>query len=91
MRDLEKYRLGNSPRKIEETPKEEKDDIIQRLVNIADDHFVDNADKPLFGIATLTEKLSEFTSEKSLIRAAMLQSLYGQDNLLNLNGLFTLF
>jgi hypothetical protein len=91
MRDLEKYRLGNTPRKIEETPKEDQDDIIQRLVNIADDHFVDNADQVLFGITTLTEKLLEYTSENSFIRAAMLRSLYGQDNLLNLNGLFTLF
>lgn len=91
MKDMSKYKLGFNQQTQQVTSEDDQDILIEKLINVANDHFVSNTDKPMCGIATVQEEMSFLTKDRSLIRAAMRQSHYGQDSSFNLDGLFALF
>jgi len=91
MRDMSRYKLGFNPQTQEAPPEEDKDALIDKLMNVANDHYVSNIDKPMCGISGVHEALSFLTDDQKLIRLAMRKSHYGQDSTFNLEGLFSLF
>lgn len=91
MRDMSKYKMGFNPQTKEEIPEEDQETILEKLINVANDHYVSNTDQLMCGITTVQEAMGFLTKDRTLIRAAMRMSHYGQDSGFNLEGLFTLF
>lgn len=91
MRDVEKYRLGNEKKKPEDFSSQDHEVLLEKLINVCNDHYVSNTDKPLCGLSHVNAVLEDFTKERSLIRQALLKSYYAGDESMNLEGLFTLF
>lgn len=65
--------------------------LIEALASRADGVFVDYAEYSDYGISEAAKELRTQTSDESLIRAALLRSMYGAVETLNLRSTFALF
>lgn len=70
---------------------QQRQQLIDSLANIADGIFVEHGDFADFGIQAAAAELRNRTDDQSIVRAALLKSLYGTVESLNLRNLFTLF
>lgn len=65
--------------------------LVDRLANIADGYYTDHHDTPDLGIGLAGQALKEITDDTRIIRKALLESIYGSIERLNLRQTFELF
>lgn len=75
----------------ERQKQQEQELLIETLANIADGCYVDHADMADFGIGFAAIELRERCKEERLVRLALLRSMYGSVDELNLRATFALF